>query len=98
MLLDHCLTLFRREACKGEHADLSGDVRPVSRHVQALKSTPELLAHTIHPVADGDELVKPLLTHLGVIKYFGGYPGSVLGRRRVIGSDTDLNLREDPLG
>ena len=97
MLLDHCLTLLRREACEGKHADLSGDMRPVSRHVQALKSTPELLAHTIHPVADGDELIKPLLAHLGVIKYPCGYPGSVLGRRRVVGSDTDLNLREDPL-
>ena len=97
MLLDHRLALTLREAREGEHADLGGDVRPVTWHAPALNSTSQRGSHIVHPVADNDELVKPLSTHLRVVENCSGNPGTVLWWRRVVAPDDDLNLGEDTL-
>ena len=98
MFLDHSLTLFNSESREGEHANLSGDVRPVTWDTLLLDCTAESSSHFIHAAANGNKLVEPLLAQSGVIQDSCGDSGTMLGRRGVVAANNDLDLREDTGG
>ena len=59
--LDHPLGLGGGEPSVGEHPDLGGDVTPVPRRPELLKSLPQALSHVDNPVRHGLDAVAPLL-------------------------------------
>ena len=79
MFLDHGLALFDGQAREREHADLGRDMGPVSLDLLLLKGSAEGVAHVVHPGADDDELIEPLLAHLGVVEDGSRNSGTVLG-------------------
>lgn len=95
MLLDHSFALLDSKSGEGEHANLGSDVRPVTFDTGSLEGGAESITHIIHSLADGDEFVEPLLAHRGVVQDSSCNSGTVLGRRRVVSSDNDLDLGEE---
>ena len=95
VLLHHGLALRYRQASEGEHANLGSNVRPVTLDSLSLDGTAESGPHVVHASADNDELVEPLLAQSGVIENLGGNSSTVLGRRRVVSADNNLDLGED---
>ena len=98
VFLDHSLALLNGESREGEHANLSGNVRPVTWDALLLNCSAKGSSHFIHAAANGNKLVEPLLAQSRVIEDSCGDSSTMLGRRRVVAADNDLDLREDTSG
>jgi len=68
---------------------------PVTLSSKFLDGSSKLSTHVSHTVSDGNELIKPLSTILGAVKDGSSNTSTMLGRRRVVASDDDLNLTHD---
>jgi len=95
MLLNHGFRLFDGKSGEREHTNLSSDVRPVSFNCDLLERCAKGLSHGKDSIAYSNELGLPLGSELRVVQKFGSNSGSVLGRRRVVGSNQNFNLRHD---
>jgi len=98
VLADHSLALLGSQTSEREHTDLSGNMAPVTLGSKSLDGSSKLGTHVSHTVGDGNELLEPLLTVLGVVEDGSSNAGTVLGRRRVVASDDDLDLAHDTAG
>ena len=98
VLLDHSLRLLDSQTGEGEHANLGGDVGPVSLDTLLLNCGAEGLAHIVHTFADDDELIEPLLTKSHIVQDCGCDSGTVLRGARVVATNDDFDLGEDTSG
>ena len=95
VLLDHGLALRYGQTSEGEHADLSSDMRPVALDSLSLNCRAKSSSHVVHASANNNELIKPLLAEGRLVEDLSSDSSTVLGRRRVVGADNDLDLREN---
>jgi hypothetical protein len=95
MLLDHSFRLLDGKSGEREHTNLGGDVGPVSLNSDLLDRCAEGLSHGKDSLANSDELGLPLVSELNIVQKLGSNSGTVLGRRRVVGSNQNFNLGHD---
>lgn len=98
VLLDHSFGLLDGKTGEGEHTNLSSDVRPVALDSLLFEGGTESATHIVHSLADNNELIEPLLAHLGVVKDGTCNSCAVLRGRRVVGSNANLDLGKDLSG
>jgi len=67
VLLNHGFALLEGQTSEGEHANLSGDVRPVSLDTSLLDGCAKSQTHIVHSLANNNEFVKPLLAQRHVV-------------------------------
>lgn len=67
---------------------------PSSPSADSFKGRSQKLPHPRYPVRDANQLVEPLLSQIGLVQDHGSDSGSVSWRRRIVGSDDDLDLGE----
>ena len=97
MLVDHLLALLGGEAEEREHANLRGNVVPVTLAGILYEGSLEGNTHAIHAVSHCLELNEPLCAVLRVNEDFTSDTATMDRRRRIVRSDDDFNLRKNLL-